>query len=197
MLWGGGAPFTRAETGTDLVDVRGSKVRMLGAVADVLAELKTSERWKESVVAVASCTDEPEWAQECLRKFDIGGGLCMKDTMHIEEIHKGNKQGHLQNIAAQTGIALEEMLFFDVRKSPAARLRRALRRSAFGLVLKSRVHDRLSPRAAQNERGNCVDVAQLGVTVAWVPEGVTAGAWASSLERFPEPGVIFDFRKGG
>mmetsp|Transcript_30422 Transcript_30422/g.78894 ORF Transcript_30422/g.78894 Transcript_30422/m.78894 type:complete len:162 (+) Transcript_30422:2977-3462(+) len=161
MLWGGGAPFTRAETGTDLVDVRGSKVRMLGAVADVLAELKTSERWKESVVAVASCTDKPEWAQECLRKFDIGGDLCMKDTMHIEEIHKGNKQGHLQNIAAQTGIALEEMLFFD------------------------------------NERGNCVDVAQLGVTVAWVPEGVTAGAWASSLERFPEPGVIFDFRKGG
>ena len=48
-----------------------------------------------------------------------------------------------------------------------------------------------------NERGNLIDVAPMGVTCAWVPEGVTAAAWASSLERFPSPGEILDFRKGG
>ena len=159
MLWGGGAPFSKAAAGTDLTDVRGAKVRMIGAVPEVLRELKTDPAWINTVVGVASCTDEPEWAQECMQKFDIGSGYCIKDVMQIEEIHKGNKQGHLRNIAEQTGLAFEEVLFFD------------------------------------NERDNCLDVAQLGCTVAWVPEGVTAVAWAETLERFPEPGVILDFRK--
>jgi hypothetical protein len=46
-----------------------------------------------------------------------------------------------------------------------------------------------------NERGNCVDVASLGVTVGYVPDGVTASAWARCLERFPAPGEVIDNRK--
>ena len=34
MLWGGGAPFSKAAAGTDLTDVRGAKVRMIGAVPE-------------------------------------------------------------------------------------------------------------------------------------------------------------------
>ena len=130
---------------------------MLGAVPELLLELKTDPKWKDAVVAIASRTDEPSWAQECLRKFEIGGGYCMKDVMMVEEINKGNKQAHLRSIAKQTGIALEEMIFFD------------------------------------NEMGNCHDVSAIGVTVAYVPDGVTADAWAQSIERFPEPGSILRF----
>uniref|UniRef100_A0A7S3B824 FCP1 homology domain-containing protein n=1 Tax=Haptolina ericina TaxID=156174 RepID=A0A7S3B824_9EUKA len=187
MLWGGGgerivclkpwvrtlsdeskpslmsAPF-RVRADGDLDDRSGKRVSLLGDVRRVLYELKTETEWEGVVVAVASCTDEPAWARECMRKFEVGpvgSGTCLDDCMHIEEIAKGNKQGHLRRISDTTGVPLEEMIFFD------------------------------------NERGNCLDVAALGVTVAWVPEGVTAGAWEQSLERYPAPGEIFDFRMGG
>uniref|UniRef100_A0A7S4HGM3 Magnesium-dependent phosphatase-1 n=1 Tax=Prymnesium polylepis TaxID=72548 RepID=A0A7S4HGM3_9EUKA len=163
MLWGGGAPFTIREDG-DLDDQFGKRVYLLGAVRQVLHSLKTAPEWEGVVVAVASKTDEPEWARECMQKFEVGptgSGIVIEDCIDVEDIDGGNKQGHFKRIAERTGIELEDMIFFD------------------------------------NERGNCLDVAQLGVTVAWVPEGVTAGAWDESIERFPEPGSIFDFRMGG
>jgi hypothetical protein len=58
---------------------------MLGAVPEILHELKTDRRWEGTVVAVASCTDEPAWADECMRKFEIGGGYCIKDVMQVED----------------------------------------------------------------------------------------------------------------
>ena len=61
MLWGGGAPFEVRNDG-DLDDRYGKRVRLLGAVRDVLYELRTDARWEGAVVAVASCTDEPECA---------------------------------------------------------------------------------------------------------------------------------------
>jgi len=163
MLWGGGAPFS-IRNDRDLEDQYGKRVYLLGDVRRILYELKTSPDWSSTLTAVASCTDEPAWARECMDKFEVGPSgseVSLAQCIEVEEITKGNKQGHLTRISEASGIALEDMLFFD------------------------------------NERGNCVDVAALGVTVAWVPDGVTAGAWEESLERFPEPGAIFDFRKGG
>ena len=93
MLWGGGAPFEVRDDG-DLDDRYGKRVRLLGAVRDVLYELRTDARWEGAITAVASCTDEPEWAQECMRKFEVGpvgSGVCIKDVMQLEEIRKGNK----------------------------------------------------------------------------------------------------------
>jgi len=145
-------------------DQYGKRVYLLGDVRRILYELKTAAAWSDTLTAVASCTDEPAWARECMDKFEVGPSgseVSLAQCIEVEEITKGNKQGHLTRISEASGIALEDMLFFD------------------------------------NERGNCVDVAALGVTVAWVPDGVTAGAWEESLERFPEPGAIFDFRKGG
>ncbi|KAL1504426.1 hypothetical protein AB1Y20_010832 [Prymnesium parvum] len=163
MLWGGGAPFTPRADG-DLSDASGRRVHLLGDVRRILFELKAEERWQGVVVAVASRTDEPAWARECMQKFEVGprgSGVFLADCIAVEEISKGNKQKHFKRIAETTGVRLEEMLFFD------------------------------------NERENCLDVAALGVTVAWTPEGVTAGAWEQSLARFPEPGAIFDFRRSG
>jgi magnesium-dependent phosphatase 1 len=153
MLWGGGAPFTVQKDGT-LKDCRGSKVEMLGAVPEVLLELKTNPKWEGVQVCIASCTDEPSWAQQCLKLFKMADDAPLKSVMMVEEIHGGNKQTHLRNIAERTGIALEDMLFFD------------------------------------NERGNCVDVSAIGVTVAYVPRGVTALAWDRALANFPSDGII-------
>lgn len=115
MLWGGGSPFSvdPDSSSGDLFDKRGQRVYLLGAVADILLDLKTNDAWSDTTVCVASCTDEPAWAQECMSKFQIGDGFCVKDVMQVEEIRFGDKQTHLKNIAAHTGIALEDMLFLD------------------------------------------------------------------------------------
>ena len=115
MIWGGGAPFKVADDGS-LLDKKGARVVMLGAVPEILTELNNDPAWSNTVVGIASCTDEPSWAQECLRKFRLAdSSLCIKDviTPAAEEIRKANKRTHFKNIAEQTGIALEDMLFFD------------------------------------------------------------------------------------
>ena len=154
MLWGGGAPFEVAADGS-LIDSANSRVVLLGAVPEILHELKTDPEWADVVVGVASCTDEPGWAQECMQKFRVGGGaMSIKEVVQIEEIYKGVKTRHLRALAEKTGIALEDMLFLD------------------------------------NERGNCQDVSSIGVTVAYVPDGVTREAWDKALAAFPAPGEV-------
>lgn len=116
MLWSsGGAPFSIRED-RDLSDCSGSRVYLIGDVRNIFYQLRTSPEWEDVVVCVASCTDEPSWARECMRKFEVGpvdSGISLEDCVDVEEITKGNKQGHLKRIAEATGIQLEEMLFFD------------------------------------------------------------------------------------
>ena len=71
MLWGGGAPFTVRDDG-DLDDVRGQRTYLLGDVRRIMHELHSAEEWQGVTVAVASCTDEPAWARECMRLFEVG-----------------------------------------------------------------------------------------------------------------------------
>ena len=52
----------------------------------MLLELKTDPKWEGTKVCVASCTDEPSWAQECMALFEIGDGMVIKDAMQLEEI---------------------------------------------------------------------------------------------------------------
>ena len=87
----------------------------------------------------------------CFSRFQFALAPHEELVFSVEEIHKGNKAGHLRNIAQATGIELERMLFFD------------------------------------NERGNCRDVAPLGVTCCYCPDGVTAEIWRLALENFPAP----------
>ena len=49
------------------------------------------------------------------REIERNSSLCIKDVINpaAEEIRKANKRTHFKNIAEQTGIALEDMLFFD------------------------------------------------------------------------------------
>ena len=113
MLWGGGAPFESVADDT-LLDTNMRKVVLLGAVPDILLELHSSPEWEGTVIGVASRTDEPFWAQECMRKFRLSDGkTSIKDVMAVEEIRKANKRVHLRNIAETTGLDLSEMLFLD------------------------------------------------------------------------------------
>lgn len=114
-LWGGGAPFSPARNGKDLLDIRGATVRLLGISPEVLHMLRFSEEYKDTKVAWVSCTDEPAWADECLQKFKTIGGKDLKSCADSSHIYKANKQTHFQNIKKEFNSSIEfnEMLFFD------------------------------------------------------------------------------------
>jgi len=113
-LWGrGGAPFTLTKNG-NLKDRSGEEVELLGDVRNIMLELKTDEKWKDTVIGVASTCDEPSWARECIQKFPIGKEYHLKDVLHSHlHIYKANKSRQLKKISEETGIALNEMIFFD------------------------------------------------------------------------------------
>ena len=114
-LWGGGSPFKQNKDGT-LSDRSGTRVHLLGDVKNILYELKTDPKWKDSIVAVASTCDAPEWARECLRKFPVGDGLTMSDVFSedVTEIYEANgKDKHMREIAKKTRVSLDQMIFFD------------------------------------------------------------------------------------
>jgi len=114
QLWGGGAPFRLAANKKDLLDRSGASVRLLGISDNILHDLHSNPALQHIKVAWVSCTDEPEWAEECLSKFKTSGGVVIKNVVHSSEIYKANKQLHFQNLHKQyPDIRFEDMLFFD------------------------------------------------------------------------------------
>ena len=115
QLWGGGSPFTIINDGTEkLKDKSNTTVRLLGISGKILQELKTDLKWKDTKVAWVSCTDEPDWAAECLNKFKVQDGRSLDQLVDSIQIFKSNKQQHFQNLKKQyPSISYEEMLFFD------------------------------------------------------------------------------------
>jgi magnesium-dependent phosphatase 1 len=116
QLWGGGSPFQVVDDGTKyLRDRVGAKVRLLGISGRLLHDLKYDPMWESTICALASTTDEPDWAQECLEKFRTTPGneplaACV-DSPHI---YKANKQTHFRNMKSHyPEIEFSEMLFFD------------------------------------------------------------------------------------
>jgi len=112
QLWGGGSPFSVKSAG-ELSDVSGQPVRLLGVVGAILDDLSSSPCWSDTTVAWVSCTDEPGWADECLRKFRTPEGRTLKELVKTEVIYKANKQTHFKELNAKSGIPFKEMIFFD------------------------------------------------------------------------------------
>ena len=163
---GKGGPFTYspdyANDGT-LLTTGGEPVRLLGQVRDVMRELYCDKAtWEQTLVGISSRTDQPDWARELLQKFTItinkadegnasAETFAMKDVLQGPiEIRQDSKVQHFKRIAAQTGLDMEDMLFFD------------------------------------NERGNCDEIAELGVVVVYSPDGVTSQLWEIALKAFPD-----------
>lgn len=112
-LWGGGgAPFS-IESNDELRDKAGTRVRLYDGVA---LAVRDSIR-ASAILGVASTTDEPKWAIECMSKFVIE----MDETRytlhelfrHNSEIYKGLKRNHLKAIKERTGVEFEDILFVD------------------------------------------------------------------------------------
>lgn len=114
QLWGGGAPFQPHTNGKDLLDRAGTAVSLLGVTEHILEEIHSHPSFQDTKLAWVSCTDEPTWADECLRKFKTVNGSILHSITDSFEIYQSNKQTHFRNLQKKyPDIAFEEMLFFD------------------------------------------------------------------------------------
>lgn len=115
MLWGGGSPFQIEDSaGSRLLDRNGKSVKLLGICSSLFEELATEPRWKETKLAWVSCTDEPDWAAECLSKFKTISGISIESVVHSSQIFKDDKRTHFRRLKELfPSISYDEMLFFD------------------------------------------------------------------------------------
>ncbi|CAL1125852.1 unnamed protein product [Cladocopium goreaui] len=111
-----GAPFRPTADPNVLQSSGKEAVRLLGNVRNIWKELHSDERFAGTRVGVASRCDEPAWGRECLQKFMVQEGVSMWDVAEdgqLVEIYKSSKQQHFKRLSEKTGIAFEDMLFFD------------------------------------------------------------------------------------
>jgi magnesium-dependent phosphatase-1 len=155
QLWGGGAPFTFVNP-AQLTDRVGNTVRLLGDIGSILHSLRFEDDWKHTKVAWVSCTDEPEWARECLSLFKSTPTVAstsqnatpLNELCHYSEIYKSNKQVHMRALHEKYKIDFSDMIFFD------------------------------------NEKHNTDSVSKLGVVSVHCPHGVKMQVWNGALDRF-------------
>lgn len=160
MLWGGGSPFRVDGDGTrSLTDCRGQKVELMGIAGEIIYDVKNDPTWAANGTKLAWCstTDEPSWAQECLRKFKASPGgsagpkVPLKDLADSEQIYKApTKREHFKRLKKELGVPFEEMIFFD------------------------------------NQRDNIEDVTPLGVHCVYCPHGLTRTIWEQGLAGFAQ-----------
>ena len=111
----GHAPFERIDD-TKMKSKLNKVVTLIGDVSELLDEFVLSEEWaKTTQLAISSRTDVPEWAEELLEKFTLPqSGKSLKDAIVGPwEISGDSKTNHFQRLAKRTGVALQDMVFFD------------------------------------------------------------------------------------
>ncbi|HAZ04279.1 MAG: magnesium-dependent phosphatase-1 [Bacteroidetes bacterium GWF2_42_66] len=86
-----------------LFDQQGRWIRLYPDSVGILKRLKKAGK----ILAVASRTNEPEWAKQLLQLFDI------EKYFDIMEIYPGSKVTHLKNIQEKVGCPFDQIVFFD------------------------------------------------------------------------------------
>ena len=107
----GGSPFSTTSTPDVIKDCSGTKVNLYSGVLTAIRETKDSR----SYLCIASSTDEPMWARECLTKFFVDETFHepISSKFDVVEIYKGSKVNHLEQIRNKTGLTYEDILFID------------------------------------------------------------------------------------
>ncbi|ETI32508.1 magnesium-dependent phosphatase-1 [Phytophthora nicotianae CJ01A1] len=111
-----GGPFTKTEDPGTVLDRYGEELSLLPDVQKVLNILEMDPQFEGTKVAIASRTGEIEAAKECMRliEVDIKGEVkTLSDIASFVEIYPTCKIAHFKKFLQQSGVAYEDMLFFD------------------------------------------------------------------------------------
>ena len=105
--------------GMIVTDTAKNPITIFDGASYALSEINT---WKRETdcsiknnikVAVASCTDKPNYAHKCLDWLIVQDGSTLRSCFDLIEIKQGNKIRHFENLHRITGIPYQEMCFFD------------------------------------------------------------------------------------
>ena len=134
--------------------VAGRDVKLFPAAAAALHEIDTCDRWEGTQIAVASRTNQGDWARTLLDAFEVPGDPSrrLSDLVAYQEIYTGNKRAHFESLRRRSGLPFGSMLFFD--------------------------------DARGGRFGNCEPVARMGVLSAHCPSGLTDGVWAHAVRSY-------------
>lgn len=86
-----------------IFDADNRHIRLYPEVLPLLWELKE----RGCPLAVASRTGAPDWARELMELFKI------RHYFDFEEIYPADKTRHFRRLAEKSGLAFEDMVFFD------------------------------------------------------------------------------------
>jgi len=109
-------PPKRKSNGTKVVvtDRHNTPITIFDGASYALGHInKLREGNMDIQAAVASRTDEPSWAQQCMDWLTIHDGTTLTACFHHVEIDFCDKEKHFQRLHKKTGIAYESMVFFD------------------------------------------------------------------------------------
>lgn len=86
-----------------ILDEDQRRIKLYPDVMDILNHLHD----KNVLLAIASRTGAPDWADELMQLFDI------KKYFDHFEIYPGSKLNHFRALHEKTGISYRDMIFFD------------------------------------------------------------------------------------
>jgi magnesium-dependent phosphatase 1 len=107
-----GPPFSYNKTHKVVVDERGERIPLFRDILKIFALIQTFPGVK---IAIASRTMTPDWAAQILKLYRIPelGNVDLYSLCSVFEMYDDRKTIHFRNIHKKTGIAYQDMLFFD------------------------------------------------------------------------------------
>jgi magnesium-dependent phosphatase 1 len=105
-----GPPFQYDGQKKVVIDKRGYPVPLFKDVLEIFALIHSFPQVK---IAIASRTTTPDWAAQVLKLYSIPELGTLYNLCSAFEMYDESKTKHFRRIQRQTGIAFEDMLFFD------------------------------------------------------------------------------------
>lgn len=108
---------TTNRKGMIVTDRAGTPITVFDGASHALSDLN---EWKNDdarrlpiQTAVASCTDKPSFARQCMEWLVVEDGSTLSSCFDHIEIRPGDKRKHFESLQRITNIPYDRMLFFD------------------------------------------------------------------------------------
>ena len=100
-----------------VTDRRGTPITIFDGASHALSEINKMKKEDNFPiqVAISSRTDEPSWAYQCMKWLVVSDGTPLEKCIdqNLIEISYSDKSKHFESLNRKTGIAFEDMVFFD------------------------------------------------------------------------------------
>ena len=92
----------------------GTPISVFDGAAHALSEINRMKKEGHPMkAAISSRTDEPSWARQCMQWLIADDGTPLSECFDYIEISYDDKSRHFESLSRKTGIAYDDMCFFD------------------------------------------------------------------------------------